>query len=157
MNHPAAFRHPVYRWILALGLLAVPTVLLAQEQGACVTANVPGVFALPDGGARAAGRLTLCLDRTFTPAVGLHRVVADGTTAGLIRSRRSRAEMPARHDPVVLFQRRNDGVLELVGYAVPVGRTTWSYAFVRPQPAAHPGSATPEVPEGDLVAVLARP
>ena len=109
MTYPPDPLRRFCRWLLAAGLIAIPSALFAQERGTCVTAAVPGAFTLPDGRLHAAGRLTLCLDRAFTPSVGLHRVALEGGTLVLVRSRRSRAEMDSGHDAVVLFHRRPAG------------------------------------------------
>jgi hypothetical protein len=127
--------------VLAFGLAAIASTSWAQDSGACVTAKVPEAFTLPDGSLHAAGRLTLCTVRDFTPVVGLHRLWVDGDGANFVLSRIARAEAKADSAPVLLFQRVPGSPLEFVGYVFPSYRQSWSYALQR---SARTGSAVRE-------------
>jgi len=116
---------------LVIGLAACASTSWAQDGGACVTANVPEAFTLPDGSEHAAGRLTLCALQAFTPVVGLHSVRVDGTGASLAMSRRAVPEQYADARSEILFRRAPDGALDLVGYVVPFGDRSWSYTMKR--------------------------
>jgi hypothetical protein len=117
--------------ILAVGLAACASAAWSQDRGACVTANVPEAFTLPDGSEHPAGRLTLCSLEAFTPAVELHSVSVDGRGARLAMSRRAAPEDYAGTRPTFLFRRGPDGALDLVGYVVPFGDKSWSYTMRR--------------------------
>lgn len=116
---------------LTIGLATCATASWAQERGTCVTAHIPEAFTLPDGSEHAAGRLTLCALQAFTPVVELHSVSVDGTGASLAMSRRAVPEHYADTRSEILFERTPDGALELVGYVVPFGGTSWSYTMWR--------------------------
>jgi hypothetical protein len=117
--------------ILAIGVAFCVSTCWAQGHGICVTANVPEAFTLPDGTVHAAGRLVLCSFKTFSPVVGLHRVWTDGEGASLVRIRRTRSAETAESRPVLLFQRASGALLDLVGYVLPDGGKSWSYALER--------------------------
>ena len=116
---------------LIIGLAACASASWAQDREACVAANVPEAFTLPDGSEHAAGRLTLCALQAFTPVVELHSVRVDGAGASLAMSRRAVPEGYADTRPAILFQRGPDGALDLVGYVVPCGDKSWSYTMNR--------------------------
>jgi hypothetical protein len=120
--------------ILAAGVACSASDSWAQDRGACITAKVPEAFTLPDGSAHAAGRLKLCAVQAFTPVAELHSVSVDGTGVGLAMSRRAVPEAYADNHPTFLFRRAPDGVLNLVGYVVPVGKKAWSYTMNRSGP-----------------------
>jgi hypothetical protein len=120
--------------LLTVGLWASASALWAQDRGACVTANVPEAFTLPDGSEHAAGRLTLCALQEFTPVVELHSVSVDGTGVGLAMSRRAVPEAYVDTRSSFLFRRAPDGVLDFVGYVVPFGGKAWSYTMDRSGP-----------------------
>jgi len=122
---------PSFGVILAIGLAFCVSTSWAQGRGICVTANVPEAFTLPDGAVHAAGRLVLCSFKTFSPVVGLHRVWTDGEGASLVRIRRTRTAETAETRPVLLFQRASGDLLDLVGYVLPDGGKSWSYAVER--------------------------
>jgi hypothetical protein len=133
---------PPFGVMLAIALAFVVSNSWAQGPGICVTANVPEAFTLPDGSVHAAGRLILCSFKAFTPVVGLHRVWTDGEGASLVRIRRARVAETTESRPVVLFQRAPGTLLDLVGYVMPDGAKSWSYALERSQRIAIAG---PEV------------
>jgi hypothetical protein len=124
------------------GLVFFVSTSWAQGPGICVTAKVPEAFTLPDGTVHAAGRLVLCSFKTLNPVVGLHRVWTDGEGASLVRIRRARAAENAESRPVLLFQRASGTLLDLVGYVLPDGGKSWSYALERSERIAVAG---PEV------------
>lgn len=143
--------------MLVIGLAACASAAWAQDRGACVTANVPEVFALPDGTVHPAGRITLCTEQALNPVTGLHRLqLADGACS-LAMSRRSRAEATGDTQPVILFRRTPGEPLELVGFVLPYDHKSWSYALQRSNPTgfSHPPMFVGERPEGELVALLA--
>jgi len=128
--------------MLAIGLAFFVSTSWAQGHGICVTAHVPEAFTLPDGTVHSAGRLVVCSFKTFSPVVGLHRVWTDGEGASLVRIRRTRSAETAESRPVVLFQRAPGTLLDLVGYVLPDGGKSWSYALERSERIAVAG---PEV------------
>jgi hypothetical protein len=127
---------------LAIGLAFFVSTCWAQGHGICVTAKVPEAFTLPDGSVHAAGRLILCSFKTFSPVVGLHHVWTDGEGASLVRMRRTRSAETAESQPVLLFERAPGTLLDLVGYVLPDGAKSWSYALERSERIAVAG---PEV------------
>jgi len=133
---------PPFGVILAIGLAFFVSTSWAQGHGICVTAKVPEAFTLPDGSVHAAGRLVLCSFKSLNPVVGLHRVWTDGEGASLVRIRRAQAAETAESRPVLLFQRAPGTLLDLVGYVLPDGGKSWSYALERSERIAVAG---PEV------------
>ena len=133
---------PALGVMLAIGLVFFTSTAWAQRHGICVSANVPEAFTLPDGTVHSAGRLVLCSFKTFSPVVGLHRVWTDGEGASLVRIRRTPSAETAESRPVVFFQRAPGTLLDLVGYVLPDGGKSWSYALERSERIAVAG---PEV------------
>ena len=117
--------------LLAIGLAACASASWARDRGACVTADIPETFTLPDGSEHAPGRLTLCAFQAFTPVIELHSVWVDGTGASLAMSRRAVPEEYADTRSMILFRRSPGGALDLVGYVVPFGDKSWSYTMKR--------------------------
>jgi hypothetical protein len=142
--------------MMVIGLATLASASWAQDRGACVAADVPEAFILPDGSLHPAGRLTLCTVQAFTPVVGLHRVLAEGGSASLVMSRRGRPEANAER-PEILFRRLPDGSLELIGYVLTNGRKSWSYALQRSNRNGFADSSLAGAAQdsGDLVTLLA--
>lgn len=143
--------------MLVLGLAACASVSWAQDRGACVTANVPEPFVLPDGTLHAPGRITVCTQQVLNPVTGLHRMqVGDGACV-MAMSRRSHAEARGDTRPVLLFRRTEGDPLEFIGYVLPHDRQSWSYSLQRSGPNAfeHPAIFAGERPKGELVSLLA--
>jgi len=143
--------------VLVVGLAACASATWAQDRGSCVTSIVPEAFTLPDGSLHAAGRLTLCTVLALNPVVGLHRMWSDGDGASLVMSRRARAEATADSRPVLLFRCAPGEPLDLIGYVLPDGRKSWSYALRRSDLSgfAVPATAGAARSSGDLAAPLA--
>jgi len=101
----------------------------------------------------AAGRLTLCTVLALNPTIAIHRVRLDGEGASFVMSRRARAETPAESQPVLLFRRVSGTLLDVVGYVLPDGRKSWSYALQRPDrtPFAGPATSGAALSAGELV------
>jgi hypothetical protein len=99
-------------------LCAALTPALAAETP-CIRAEIEAPIILPDGTEHAGGTLTMCLERDFSPVVALHEVSIDRVSVGLMRSWRGESEGPAEDAPYLMFVRREDGRLELYGFALP--------------------------------------
>lgn len=142
---------PPFGLILVIGLACFVSTSWVQAHGICVTAKVPEAFTLPDGSVHAAGRLVLCSFKSLNPVVGLHRVWTDGEGVSLVRIRRSEAAETAESRPVLLFERAPGTLLDLVGYVLPDGGKSWSYALERSERIAIAGpevfGATQPAPE----------
>ena len=143
--------------MLAFGLAACASAVWAQDRGACVTADVPEGFTLPDGSAHAAVRISLCTTRVLNPVVGLHLVRAADGRAALVMSERSQSREFADTRPVLLFHRGADGALDLVGYVVPFEHQAWRYALRHSNANGHAHSAALETARanGELVTLIA--
>lgn len=144
--------------ILAIGLAFLASAAWAQDRGACVTAQVPETFTLPDGSQRVAGRFTLCTYGLLNPVAALHSLstFAEGTI--LVKSKRSSAGEYADHRPVLLFVRPAPGApLDLVGYVVPFNRKAWKYMLKDPNELRSIESAALGAPPpvGEFVTLLA--
>ena len=139
------------------GLVVFGSAARAGDQGVCVTANVPEAFTLPDGRMHAAGRLTLCMDRLLNPAVGLHRLSAEGDGAALVMSRRAPAAEYKDSRPVLVFHRAAGMTLDLIGYVVPFDRKAWKYTLKSPDSIARFQSTAPAAAPsfGETVMVIA--
>jgi hypothetical protein len=118
-------------FILLAALVAGVPASNAGAREACVTAQVPEAFTLPDGTSHPAGRITLCAVMAMSPATGVHRLWLDGEGASLVLSHRTIAETPPDSSPSLLFKRDARGVLDFVGFVVPDGRRAWTYALRR--------------------------
>ena len=77
--------------------------------------------------------------------VGLHRVLPGGDPASLVMSRRARAESGADSDPVLLFRCVPGAPIDLIGYVLPGGRRSFSYAL---RPSDRTGFGGPETAGG---------
>ena len=142
MQGPHVPHNPTLRVVLlAVGLASSASPSWAQSRD-CVTSNVTQAFTLPDGSSHAAGRLTICMLRAFTPVIGLHRVWADDDGASLVMSRLAPAEAIADSGPVLLFRSAPGRPLDLVGYVMSSGRRSWSYTLRRPAPTGLAGPKT---------------
>ncbi len=104
---------------IAILLLAAGS---AQAIGSCTTATIDEPYRLPDGLLRAGGKLTLCLERNYSPVAALHEIRVDGMGVGLFLSRRETSEgLPDdATGPYMLFRRLAGGELSLVGLATPL-------------------------------------
>ena len=141
MQGPHDPNNPTLRGLLLVfGLVAPASVSWAQSRD-CITSNVTQAFTLPDGSSHAAGRLTICTLKAFTPVVGLHRLWADGDGARFVMSQLAPAEATAGSDPILLFRSAPGKPLDLVGYVTSSGRRSWSYTLRHPAPT---GLAGPE-------------
>ena len=143
--------------MLAIGLAACASASWAQDRGACITANVPEAFTLPDGSVHDAGRLTVCIHQALNPVVGLHRVRVDGDGDTLAMSHRSRAKEYTDIRPVLLFRHVPGTPLDLVGYVVPFNGMSWSYTLQRSDRNGFADPTTFRVARatGELVTLLA--
>ena len=115
--------------VVMMGLAICASAAWAQENGICVTADVPEAFTLPDGSEHPAGRLTLCPVEALSPVTELHSVSVDGRGLRFAMSRRALAESYSGPRSEILFRRSADGGLVLVGYVVPFGTRSRSYAM----------------------------
>lgn len=103
----------------------------ALAAGGCTSAPIPETFLLPDGTEHAPARLTVCIDRRYSPVSALHLVRVNGMSVGMHLSRHSTSEGPGSGDAFMMFNRGTDGRLYLVGYANP-GRDGMEIYTLRP-------------------------
>ena len=144
--------------ILVIGLALFASAASAQDRGACVTAQVPEAFTLPDGSVHVAGKFTLCVHSALNPVAGLHRLSTDAEGTILVKSKRTPAREYVDRRPVLLFYRPAPGApLDLVGYVVPFDRKSWKYTLKSPDEIRPFESASLGVPlpAGEFVTLLA--
>lgn len=103
----------------------------AVNAGTCITAEVDEAVRLPDGNIHDAGVIKLCLDRDYSPVASLHLAYIDDESIGMVTSRRGTSEGDA-DGPFMMFVRRQDGMLQLYGYALPGAGQMSTYMF-KPQ------------------------
>ncbi len=122
------------RHLILAALTVVTTVVLAAPgsvaAASCISAAVPGAFVLPDGSRHAAGQLTLCEGPRYSPANHLHVMSVDGRALGMTTSRVASSEVES-DDPSMLFARRPDGRLQLIGHIVPQRGRTVVHALIQ--------------------------
>jgi hypothetical protein len=93
---------------------------VAGKSGRCFTAEVTASIVLPDGSLHAPGKLKFCLTRKHSPVEALHHTSVDGNAIGLFRSRMGSSEgLGGETSAFFVFSKRNDGALELQGFAHP--------------------------------------
>ena len=114
-------RLPIVAVIVLATLALVAAGPVRAGQGRCVTAHVAEPITLPDGSEHAAGRLTLCASRNFTPVTTLHNSYVNGMPVGMWLARRGVAEGEPAQGAYMMFQRDSGGSLHLYGYASPSG------------------------------------
>ena len=85
--------------------------------------------------------LSVRLGNDFTPVSAVHWFRVGDRHLGMLMVQKTRGEAPVERT-VAVFHRGLDGLLELIGYAMPGGRTGTSYR-VALSAAAPPTSATP--------------
>jgi len=117
------------RWKTSTLLLAVAVagvVLLtggtavAGQSGRCYTAEIATTIVLPDGSTHAPGKLRFCLTRRHSPVEFMHHTSVDGNAIGLFRSRVGSSEgLDNQSYAFFIFSKRDDGALELQGFAHP--------------------------------------
>ena len=74
----------------------------SQGRGSCAQATIPWSSILPDGSTQDAGSMSLCLNRMYNPAAGLHEIQIDGSPIGIFMSRVRQSEIKRVHRaPVV--------------------------------------------------------
>jgi len=108
--------HP--RWALFVGVLLSVIVLgPAFAEESCLTVNLAQPVVFPDGSEHAAGQLTLCDWKAFTPVDQIHRSYMDGRPVQLLMGRRSNTERSVTEPDEVIFRSDPSGRLELLGYS----------------------------------------
>jgi hypothetical protein len=106
--------------VLAVAILSFAALAAyAQEQGSCVSAEIPYSIVLPDGSAYDAGDLRICFNRRLTPVTVINTVSVNGLPRGFFLSRTGTAEGPSLPHPVIAFRRDGAGALQLAGFASP--------------------------------------
>jgi hypothetical protein len=103
--------------VITLSLAAMAA--YAQEQGSCVSAEIPYAIVLPDGTAQDSGDLRICFNRRLTPVTVVNTVSVNGIPKGFFLSRTDKAEGPSLPHPVIAFRRDGAGALQLAGFASP--------------------------------------
>ncbi|GEM_PF-5121331 len=107
------------------GSLALGISLLALVPGSgflaadCFSVQVDSPVRMPDGSVYDAHSITLCDSRALTPVSHVHTTMVDGEPVGMLMSVRRTTEGRSGGRPAMVFLRRSDGILDLLGYAVP--------------------------------------
>ena len=120
-------------FVLGLVLACIASSSAASAKN-CVTVTVVDPLELPDGSIHAAGSLTLCSIKVFSPVAQFHQVSVDGMPVGFLLSRLVVSEGPVPDDPLVTFHRDRKGRLHLIGYAWPAGKRSQTYLLQDPRP-----------------------
>ena len=106
------------RWALIGGILLSAIVLgQAFAQGPCLTVNLDRPVVFPDGSEHAAGQLTLCDWKAYTPVTQIHRSYMDGRPIQMLLGKRTHAERGPMEPDEMVFRSNGDGRLELIGYS----------------------------------------
>jgi len=93
-------------------------VAMAGGNGRCYSAEIAAFIALPDGSLHEPGTLRVCLTSKYSPVEGMHHTSVDGRPIGMFRSRLGESEgLGGQESSVFVFTKRNDGALELQGFA----------------------------------------
>ncbi len=118
--------------MFGLGALLLSGTIVSAAEGRCISATVQDPVRLPDGTEHPAGRLTLCLDRVWSPVFSRHRTSINGRTVSLLISRHSVIKGPSPAYPFMTFYREPDGRLRLVGYTLPCHGGMETYRLDQP-------------------------
>jgi len=121
-----------------LGLVATVALVLvfgagAVHAGSCTTALIEEPFVLPDGTEQEAGRLTLCVERKFSPVQSLHEVKINDMPMGMALSRHSTTSVSDARQPALIFTRGTNGQLCLLGYTTPAREGMRVYTLQHPR------------------------
>lgn len=124
-----------FRWALfAAVLLSVIVAGQVSAQSSCLTVTLHQPVVFPDGSEHAAGRLTLCDWKAFTPVAQIHRSYMDGRPIQLLMGRRSTSERSVTEPDQVFFRPDSYGRLELIGYARTYRGRSMTVSFQRQNP-----------------------
>ena len=114
--------------LATLLLLGATAPALAGPNSHCYTGDVPSDIVLPDGSQHAAGKLKICLSRSYSPVTSLLETYVGGMPVGLYPGTVETARATEAFEaPFFLFYRNADGALELQGYAIPDGDSVHTY------------------------------
>lgn len=129
MNAGRSLPVPLFLLVtLVLGLGIASGVADAGGRGECTSALVAEPFLAPDGSLHAAGRLTICETRRYSPVSHLHATYVDGLPLGMLLSRSGSSEgLSGDGKPFLMFLRDEGGLLHLSGYAIPAGDRMVTY------------------------------
>jgi len=137
---------------LASGLGLACGVAEAGGRGECTSALVEEPFRAPDGSLHAAGRLTICASKRYSPVSHLHATYVDGMPLGLLISRAGWSEgLSEDGKPFMMFRRDADGLLHLSGYAIPAGDRMVTYRLDLARVDTSRRVAAKEGPDGSAV------
>lgn len=114
--------------VVLVGLVVTP----ALADGRCIRVQVPLPIVFPDGTSQPPGVLRLCDSRSFNPVSSFHAASVDGVAVGMLTSHRTRSEMEGEGAARVMFHRRDDGSLILIGYVVPGRGGSVTYRLADP-------------------------
>jgi hypothetical protein len=135
----------------------VVTLMLFQTTlfaGTCATAVVDEAFVLPDGSERAAGRLSLCVEKQFSPVQTLHEVMIDGMPIGMTLSRHENSGVTDSTQAAMIFTRGVDGRLYLRGYTTPARENMDVFTLQRPRGRLGATTARATAVPGEVPVVL---
>ncbi len=150
-----------FRWALfAAVLLSVIVAGQASAQSSCLTVNLDQPVVFPDGSEHAAGQLTLCDWKAYTPVAQIHRSYMDGRPIQLLMGKRSTGERSVTEPDQVFFRPDPRGRLELIGYARTFHGRSMTVSFQRqnsPRKVDHRLARATEEDDDLLIVMMARP
>ena len=130
------------------------------ESAPCLTVNMQQPIVFPDGSEQAAGQLTLCDWKTYTPVAQLHRSYVNGQPIQMLLGRRTRNERLTSDPDEVYFRRDSAGRLVLLGYARTLRGRGVTVRFQRQDSPRRVNQALARAPERNddlLIVMMARP
>ena len=149
------------RWALFIGVLLLAIVTgHASAQAPCLTVNLAQPVVFPDGSEHAAGQLTLCDWKAYTPVAQIHRSYMDGRPIQLLMGRRSTSERSVTEPNEVFFRPDPAGRLELIGYARTFHGRSMTVSFQRlnpPREVDHRLARATKEDDDLLIVMMARP
>lgn len=159
--HDTVERNRVRNVAIALAIGACLTLQgVTVAGGQCTSAIVPEPFFLPDGSQHPGGQLTLCTHLRYSPVSHLHKAHFEGMPVSMLQSRHTTSEGPGASGAFMMFNRRSDGKLYLVGYANPGRDRMDIYTLTQPvrrnTENLHRMAFGPDVASEDVVQVTAR-
>lgn len=89
----------------------------------CISASTPDTLILPDGKSYEAEMLQICVDRSYSPVAGLHKLYIDGKPVGMFLSKRTIGVDDGTYRTATMeFSRNEDGAWVLESYTVPTDK-----------------------------------
>jgi hypothetical protein len=131
----------------------------AAAETPCLSVNLARPVVFPDGTERAAGQLTLCDWKTYTPVAQIHRSYVDGRPVQMLLGTRTTNERSASEPAEMFFRSDGYGRLELMGYTRTLRGRSVTVSFRgqdSPRKVDH-ALARANERRDDLLIVMARP